>query len=252
MHKDEPGSNKPAGKLELRSRLPSFPEGRPVTVGEAEALFLERIETSGGEDIEALYQLSVLYSRSGRLDQAETCVNKLLETNQEPGGAAVHLFQLGQLGEQHRDYDAAVKFYLRGLEAEPAHQHTRYFLRNNLGFSLNQLGRFSEAEPLLRDAIQVDPEKPNAYKNLGLCQWGLGRHVEAATSFIEATRVDAADGRSLDHLKQLFAEHPEIANEIPGFDTLLVACQEAVAEAARHWPDLEAWWRKSRKDAEAT
>jgi len=80
----------------------------------------------------------------------------------------------------------------------------------------------------------------------------LGRHVEAATSFIQATRMDAADGRSLDRLKQLFREHPEIANEIPDFDTLLAACKEAVAEAARHWPDLEAWWRKSRKDTEAT
>ena len=251
MSKDQPGSNEPAGKLEFRSSLPDFPEGRPVNFAEVELLLKARIVNSLEDDLEALYQLSVLYSRSGRPDQAEKCITKLLKTNQEPGGAALHLFQLGQLGERHRDYDAAATYYWRGLEAGPVSPLTSYFLRNNLGYSLNQLDRFSEAEPLLREAIQVDPEKPNAYKNLGLCQWGLGRLVEAATSFIEGTRMDAADGRSLDHLKQLFREHPEIANEIPGFDTLLTACREAVVEAARHWPDLEAWWRKSRKDAEA-
>jgi len=53
-------------------------------------------------------------------------------------------------------------------------------------------------------------------------------------------------------MEKLFREHPEIANEISDFDTLLTACREAVVEAARHWPDLEAWWQKSRKDAEDT
>jgi hypothetical protein len=101
----------------------------------------------------------------------------------------------------------------------------------------------------LREAIQIDPEQPNAYKNLGLCLWGLQRHVEAAVCFIDATRVNAADARSLNHLEQLAGEHPEIAGLIPDLDTLILACRKAVAEAARHWPDLEAWWRQAREEA---
>jgi tetratricopeptide (TPR) repeat protein len=163
----------------------------------------------------------------------------------------VHFLQLGQLGEKTGDYEDAAKHYLRGLEAGPVDTHTRYFLRNNLGYTLNQLERFAEAEPLLRESIQVDPERTNAYKNLGLCLWGLERHVEAAVSFIDATSVNAADARSLGHLEQLSGEHPEIANSIPDFDTLLSACRGAVAVAARHWPDLEAWWWQARKEAAA-
>jgi tetratricopeptide (TPR) repeat protein len=138
------------------------------------------------------------------------------------------------------------------LEAGPVDTHTRYFLRNNLGYTLNQLRRFAEAGPLLREAIQVDPERTNVYKNLGLSLWGLARYIEAAVCFIDATRVNAADSRSLNHLEQLFGGHPEIANSIPDFDTLLSACRGAVAEAARHWPDLEAWWWQARKEAAAT
>jgi tetratricopeptide (TPR) repeat protein len=251
MQRNQPANNEPADELKFRYVLPTFPEGRPVTAAEAENILLDRLTASDGSDINALYQLAALYSRNGLIDQAEECVHRLLEINQEPGGAAVHFLQLGQLGEKTGAYEYAAKHYLRGLEAGPVDTHTRYFLRNNLGYTLNQLGRFAEAEPLLREAIQVDPERTNAYKNLGLCLWGLERHVEAAVCFINATRVNAADSRSLHHLQQLFAQHPEIANSIPDFDTLLSACRGAVSEAARHRPDLEAWWWQARKEATA-
>jgi hypothetical protein len=49
-------------------------------------------------------------------------------------------------------------------------------------------------------------------------------------------------------MEKLFREGYQIAAEISGFDSLLAACRESVDQAARHWPDLEAWWRKSRED----
>lgn len=248
MNDHPSNNNQPADELNFRYVLPKFPEGRPVTGAEYEAILKERIAASGEADLNALYHLSAHYSRSGRLDQAEGYVRRLLELNQSPGGAATHLLQLGQLEERRGDFERAADYYQRGLDAGPVAIHTCYFLRNNLGYSLNQLGRFAEAEPLLREAIRIDPEQPNAYKNLGLCLWGLERHVEAAVCFIDATRVNAADARSLNHLEQLAAAHPEIATSIPDFDALLSACRQAVAEAARHRPDLETWWRKAREE----
>jgi tetratricopeptide (TPR) repeat protein len=248
MNENQSTDNDPPDELRFRYVLPDFPEGRPVTGAEFEAILKDRLAASEGTDLNALYQLSAVYSRTGRLDQAEECVRRLLAANQTPGGTAVHLLQLGQLGEKNGDFEAAAKYYQLGLEAGPVGLHSHYFLRNNLGYSLNQLGRFAKAEPLLREAIQVDPEQPNAYKNLGLCLWGAGRHVESAVCFIDSTRVNAADPRSLNHLEELFRDHPDIANSIPDFDTLLSACRGAVAEAARHWPDLQAWWQQNRKE----
>lgn len=233
--------------LKFSCKFPSFPEGQPVTAKEVEEILLERIKVSNDSDLGSLYQLSTLYAQSGRLEEAEACILQLLEINKHPKGAALHFFQLGQLGEKRDDFERAERFYRRALEVGPDDTEINYFIHNNLGFSLNELGRFAEAEPFLREAIRTNPHLPNAHKNLGLCLWRLGRHTEAAESFIMATRVEAADGRSLKHLEQLFAEHPEIAKVIPDFDSLLAACRAAVAEAEKHRPDLEAWWVKGRE-----
>jgi pentatricopeptide repeat protein len=251
MHGDPEANKVPSDKIKFRAVLPDFPEGQPVTGAEAEAHFLERIESSGGTDIHAIYQLSAIYSRSGRLEEAEECVRRMLEANQSPGEAAVHLLQLGQIAEKRNDYEAAATFYEKGMDAGPVHPEVCYFLRNNLGYSLVRLNCYDEADPLLRDAIELDPLKPNAHKNLALSLWGRGRFVEAAHSFIESTRVNAADGRSLKHLEGLYRRHPEIADEIQDFEALLESCRNAVAEAARHRPDLKAWWKRDRKDAES-
>lgn len=233
-------------ELEFRYTLPRFPQGRPVTADEAEALLLERATAGGDTAREAHHDLAELYAQTGRHDQAERCVRQLLERAGEPGEVARCLMHLGQLAEKRDDYQSAAGHYRQGLEVGPDDPRTAYFLRNNLAFSLNQLERHAEAEPLLREAIRIGPEVPNAHKNLGLCLWGLGRHVEAAGCFIDATRVNAADGRSLQHLEQLAARHPEIARSIPDFDSLVQACRQAVAEADRHRPDFGAWWRRAR------
>jgi tetratricopeptide (TPR) repeat protein len=248
MKDDQPPNSQPEKPMKFRSTLPTFPEGRPVTGAEYEAFIKERIEVSGGTDLNALYQLSGIYSRTGRLEQAEKCILLLMELNKTPGGMAAHLLQLGQIAERVDDYEIAASHYRRGLEAGPVETQIRYFLRNNLGYSLNRLRRHAEAEPLLREAIEIDPEQPNAYKNLGLCMWGLKRPTEAALCFINATRVNAADARALRHLEKLYELRPEVADTIPDFDALLGACRAAVAETARHWPDLQAWWRKTREE----
>jgi len=255
MEEAQSNSGDSAAKLKFRSVLPSFPDGKPVTGAEAEAFFLKQIDAAGESGVNALYQLSAIYMRSGRLKEAEECVNRLIEMNTMSGGTAVHLLQLGQIAELRNDYETAAVFYQRGLEAGPVHKHTRYFLRNNLGFSLFILRRFTEAEPLLREAILIDPDRPNAYKNLGLALWGISGRTAAyfagvAECFIDATRVNAADGRALRLLEKLYRVCPKIAGEISDFEIQLEACRQAVAGAARHRPDLKAWWKKCREEAE--
>lgn len=81
--------------------------------------------------------------------------------------AAVFL-HLGGAAEQKHDFEAAVTFYRRAIALEPTRLDVWYFAHNNLGFSLNQLGRFSDGEIFCQDAIRIDPSRPNGHKNLGL------------------------------------------------------------------------------------
>ncbi len=62
-------------------------------------------------------------------------------------------------------------FYLRkGVEILPGYD----FGHNNLGVALEKTGRPAEAEVQYREAIKLNPYKPDAYLNLG----EIKRHAE--------------------------------------------------------------------------
>lgn len=59
------------------------------------------------------------------------------------------------------------------------------------GVSLHNVGRFGDAEPLYRAALQVDPRHPDALHLLGLCRLQLGDDVEAERLAREAIHVNS-------------------------------------------------------------
>ena len=132
------------------------------------------------------------------------------------------------------NYKAAIYFYSQAFSLEPEDTLTWYLINNNLGYCLNQFGRFAEAEGYCRSAIKIDPERHNAYKNMGVSLAGQGQCAEAARNYIKAIRANAADPRALKLLEQLFAEHPEIAGEVPDIDAQIQKCQEAVWAVAEY------------------
>jgi tetratricopeptide (TPR) repeat protein len=154
---------------------------------------------------------------------------------------------MGQLAEQVGNFDAAVGFYLEARELNPESVATRYLIHNNLGYSLIQLGRFKEAEPLLEAAITIDPTRPNAFKNLGLTLRSQGKIPEAADYFVLATEANSADTRSLRHLEELIADHPEVLLAMPGLAENLILYRTAVEHPAPRRPDVGARWKRLRK-----
>jgi len=120
------------------------------------------------------------------------------------------------LGLQHEDdlaWEAAVESYCKGVALNPGNPHTQYFCNNNLAFSLIQLGRFEEAEPYCRAAIEIEPERHNAHKNLGLALQGLGQFLDAAKCFATASRIAPADPRAWWFLEQLIESHQEVLSQ---------------------------------------
>jgi tetratricopeptide (TPR) repeat protein len=134
--------------------------------------------------------------------------------------------------EQMNDFPAAIEFYSQAFSLEPVNTPTWYFINNNLGYSLNQLSKFKEAEGYCRSAIRIAPERQNAFKNLGISLAGQGQFVEGARNYIMALRANAADGRALRLLEELFAEHPELTAEIPDIAEQIQECRKAVDAVA--------------------
>jgi tetratricopeptide (TPR) repeat protein len=212
--------------------IPKPPEGVRVSREEAERFLLEKLARITDEYEDVLWNLAYFYSKTGRQELAQQYVERYISIVDDPEKRAGAYLSLGQLMEQIRNYEAAISYYSQAFSLEPENTATWYLINNNLGFCLNHLGRFAEGAAYCRSAIKIDPARPNGYKNLGIALAGQGHYGEAARFFIQASRVEATDGRSLKLLEQLFQKHPEIEAEIPDIGSQIQQCRKAVGVAA--------------------
>ena len=209
----------------------SSPHSAPRSLAEMEAALLQQLETNPQERRTIVRDLLRFYTATRQAAKRDQWIEEWLRLEPLPENRAACAVALGGAAEQAGDYAAAVTCYERALTLEPKDPLTAYFGRNNLGFSLNQLGRFVEAEARCRAALALDYQRPNAHKNLGLALAGQGRWREAAESYLEGTRVAPQDGRSCELLEHLLAEHLELR---PEFAERAEAARRAVA-SARCW-----------------
>lgn len=224
-----------------------LPEGEALTGDELEARFFQTLKESEGKSTDALWNLAVLYQQTGRLVESAECMEKITHLTQDPELLGACWLALGQLDESRADYAAAERRYRAALAFEPASMETWYLIHNNLGYSLNQTGRYEEAVPYLHQAVKMDPTRPNAFKNLGLSYVAQGMLAEAAELFITATQVNAADSRSLGLLESLVEMNPSLSAAVPDLQKRLKACREAVAKAKAAQPDFAAHWAQLRR-----
>ena len=233
--------------LQFRFTIPKPPDGPILTVEEYEQAVLDRLERDSSSRKQSLWDLSVIYSVTGRKEQSLDCLRKLAVLADGREERARCYLVMGGQREQVSDFEGAVDFYSAAFEVEPENTQTWYWINNNLGYSLVQLARCREAEPYLHRAIGVDPTRPNAYKNLGLALRGQNRLKEASDYFVMATQANASDRRSLVHLEELVSAHPEILIEVPDLRGTIEDCRTAVQLAAAAQPDLRGMLEKLRK-----
>lgn len=206
--------------------------GKLVTAEEAERAFLAKLDDPNEDRQAVKLELVRIYRSMGKVPDAMRYAEEYLADNSDSEGEVEVYFTLGQAMEKVEDFESALRFYLLALELKPANKFYAYFLFNNIGFSLNHLNRYVEAEEYLREAIAIDESRSNGYKNLGLSLEGQGRYPEAARSFIAGVQANASDPRALRHLEELVERHPEILAEMSDLRYLMNMCRQAVVFAA--------------------
>jgi tetratricopeptide (TPR) repeat protein len=207
-------------------------EGKPVTLDEAEDYLLSKLNDPNENRQRALLELVRFYRSTGRVADAMPYAEEYLAGSNDPEEKAEMNIHLGQAMERVRDWESAIRFYKKALELEPKSELYRYLIQNNIGYSLNQLKRYSEAEKYLREAIALDPSRANSFKNLGLSLEGQGRFGDAARSFMAAVQADASDPRALKHLEELAEQHSEVYADIPDLSHQITRCREVVEYVA--------------------
>lgn len=179
-------------------------------------------------------RLIQLYRYSDRIDDAIGYTIDYLREGSSLSESGWAWVKLGQIMEQIDDFSRAVECYRMALPAEEAHLEVRYCAHNNLGYSLNQLGRYVEAEQHCSLAIELIPGFFNAHKNLGVSMEGQGQFEDAARSYISSVRLNAADPRALTHLEELLIRHLELYEVMPVLSDDLHNCRRAVLYAEVH------------------
>lgn len=179
-----------------------------------------------------LWNLVRLFSHTKRQREAIAGVERLVEISETPEKKARCYLAMGQLMEQMQNYEMAIKYYSRALALEPINIDTWYFIHNNLGYCLNHFGRYAEAETYCRRAIEIDPLRYNAYKNLGIAYEGQNDYAGAAICYFRAVQADTSDARAVRHLERLAERHPIVTVDVHDFEARLKGCQLAVERAA--------------------
>jgi Flp pilus assembly protein TadD len=216
----------------FRYTVPTARAERQISADETEKLLLRQLENHERERHEVLWDLVRFYSATGRQGLAVDYCNRLAAITVSAEKKAFYYMSMGCLLEQLDDFASAINCYSAALSLEPIETHTWYFINNNLGYCLNQFGRYAEAESYCRTAILTDFARYNAYKNLGVSLEGQGRIADAARCYIMAVKTNATDSRALRHLEQLVARYPEVGIVVPDFTDYLRACRTAVRLAA--------------------
>ena len=199
--------------------------GRIVAIDDVEALAAElpAIEPDPGRQMGLLFGFARECFDYRRFAGAAGLLAKALALAADDGMRAFCWLEIGRAHEGKPDFRAAAEAYRQGLALPADWTDTWYFLNNNLGYCLNQLGSYEEAEAFCRAAIAFQPRLYNAHKNLGVSLAGQGRLVEAAHSYLEAAGRAPGDTRALGHLVDLLAQHPDVGREHP---EILQAAQE--------------------------
>jgi tetratricopeptide (TPR) repeat protein len=198
--------------MSASAKLP-LPPGIPATRTRVEQEILKAIAaaTKAQERKEALWSLVIFYHEQAKRNDLATAVLQLMiQEFDDAENTAVVYYVLGRVAQAEEKWAVALEYYQKGLLQLPKQSETLYFLRNNAGYCLNALGRYAEGEKYCRWAVEINSNRPNAFKNLGISLYGRGDLKGAAWCWVEALNVDPDHAQARKLLNELLIKHPTI------------------------------------------
>jgi tetratricopeptide (TPR) repeat protein len=162
----------------------------------------------------SLWERALFYERHQKWELAQAIVQIILHLVEEPEDEARCFLVMGQLAERQGECDEAVQYYAAGLALGPTAKNVVYLLHNNMGYCLSRRGEHAQAERHCQMAVALEPQKHNAWNNLGVSLEGQEDFLGAAWAYLEARKADASDERSNALMRGLLTRHPELKGEI--------------------------------------
>ncbi|MGH7798643.1 MAG: tetratricopeptide repeat protein [Candidatus Binatia bacterium] len=215
--------------IEKKSTALELSEAAPDT----ENLLLARLQSSTTAEDYFRWLLFVVgfYRGINKVGAAMELLDRFIKESNDVEQSAHGYLALGQIATDAGRHDSALECFTSALQLAPKRHNVAYVLQNNIGYSLNSLGRFVDAEKHCRMAIDIDCKRASGYRNLGVSLHGQSHVVEAAWAFAEAVKVDSSDNRARILLEKLLALHPSLAVQCPWIVQILCFDQDAPVDA---------------------
>ena len=183
------------GKLEdalpfFKKALDSNPTVNQYWLSYAEALIklkrfdeatknLQSVIKKQPDFLEAHYNLGILHTQNGSLNEAMASYKRALEI--QPNYAEAH-YNLGNIYLELDKLDEAEANFTRAITLNPSYAEAH----SNLGVTLHRLKRLVDAEASYQRVIALNPENAEAYYNLGSVRELLYRLDEAEFTLRQA------------------------------------------------------------------
>ncbi|XP_034957782.2 tetratricopeptide repeat protein 7B isoform X1 [Zootoca vivipara] len=126
-----------------------------------------------------------VYIGIGKPAEATACIQEA--ANLFPMSHNV-LYMRGQVAELRGNIDEAKRWYEEALSISPTHVKSM----QRLALILHQLGRYSLAEKILRDAVQVNSTAHEVWNGLGVVLQAQGNDDAATECFLTALELEAS------------------------------------------------------------
>src|SRR5262245_59277441 len=119
-------SMKAGSELKFKYTLPPTPGGKVVelSLSEAEKVLWRRLEVSGEDSVDAMWQLARFYSHSRQHEKALEYLRQVLALQPDTDHKAATVLAMGQTMEQVGDFESAVRYYREAFALEPLHSRT--------------------------------------------------------------------------------------------------------------------------------
>ena len=173
----------------------------PQKADEVERIFREIRDPN--EKLIGLNILLVIFFHDKRYDEAMMSVEELVNDPEMAEYKAYLILKQGQISELQGDFDAALGFYCRSLTIGKWPEYVCYFLWNHIGFCWLFKQEFVTAEWCCRKAIEVNPRRGEAWKNLGVSLEHQGKFTEALQCYFKAFSLSERKIITVLHLRRI-------------------------------------------------
>jgi tetratricopeptide (TPR) repeat protein len=170
--------------IQITASISPGSSGSPVVNMAGQVIGVATLQASEGQNL----NFAVPAERISHLkvSDVQTFANLAAETARNKRSAAERFYSQGLAYLSRDDYQRAVGFFEKAVEADPNYAEAWY----QAGYSYGVLGRHSDALKASRIAARLRPDWSAAHVNVAASSYVLGQYKEAADAYRQAARLD--------------------------------------------------------------